>query len=537
MSGAAATALHPDATGVQVMLRIAWRTHWRGAVVWTLALGATMTFTAVAVAGLYDTPAKIHSYATAVTSGSALQAINGHVEGIDSLGGVVQDEFGFLASFLLPLLGVSLVARSSRREEEAGRLETVLAGRVARHDPILAALALATAALLATGALFAAGLIAAGVPATGSLLYAASLATLGFVFAGWAALLAQVSLHSRTVYVGGLLALAVAYVLRGVGDVTGTWLTWLSPLGWSERSAPFGDQRWWALALPVALGAALAGAAVRLAARRDLGSALLRGGAGPRTAAGPLLRPLGFAAWLHRSTILGWLAGGLILTAMMGALAQQLLDAMAGNPALSEALGVAGGDDWDGFVSSTQLYLAVLATGYAVHAVSTLRAEEAEGRLETRLAGTAGRTRWLAAHGLVVLGGLLVVVVLPSLALALTGAWSTGRGVDLTGTIGAGLAYLPAEGLLAALALALYGARPRALGLAWLAYAVVTFVAFLGPGLNLDRWLLDLAPTTHVGDPPLGDVRPGALLALSALTVGLTAVGFLTFRRRRVPQG
>ncbi len=117
---AVATALPSRGSGLQVMLRIVWRTRWRGAVVWVLALAATMAFTAVAVAGLYDTPSKIHSYATAVTSGNALQAINGHVEGIDSLGGVIQDEFGFLASFLLPLLGVSLVARASRREEEIG---------------------------------------------------------------------------------------------------------------------------------------------------------------------------------------------------------------------------------------------------------------------------------------------------------------------------------------------------------------------------------------------------------------------------------
>lgn len=532
-----ATTLPSRGSGLQVMLRIVWRTHRRGAVVWVLALAATMAFTAVAVAGLYDTPAKINSYATAVTSGNALRAINGHVEGIDSLGGVIQDEFGFLASFLLPLLGISLVARASRCEEETGRLETVLGGCVARHHPPLAALALATGALVVTGALFAAGLIASGVPVSGSVLYAAALSALAFVFAGWAVLLAQVSLHSRTVYVGGLLAVGAAYVLRGAGDVAGSWVAWLSPLGWSEKTAPFGDQRWWVLGIPVLVGAALSGAAVRLASRRDLGSALLRGRTGPCRAAAPLLRPLGFAFWLHRPSILGWLTGGVLLTGMMGALAQQLLDAMTGNPALSQALGVAGGNGWDGVVAATQLYLAVLATGYAVQAVATLRAEEADGRVETRLAGTLGRTRWLAAHALVVLGGLLAVVLLSSLGLALTGAWSTGRGVDLASTIGSGLAYLPAEGLLAGLAFALYGARPRAFGLAWLTYAVVSFVAFLGPGLHLAPWLRDLAPTAHVGNPPLGDTNSGALLALSGVAVVLTAVGFLFFRCRRVPQG
>ena len=86
------------------MVGIVWRTHRRGILVWVIVLAASMMGTAAAVAGLYDTPAKIHTYAAAVTSGSGLAAINGHVEGIDSLGRVIQDEFGFLASFLLALL-------------------------------------------------------------------------------------------------------------------------------------------------------------------------------------------------------------------------------------------------------------------------------------------------------------------------------------------------------------------------------------------------------------------------------------------------
>ena len=122
------------------MLAVQWRTHRRGTLVWMFALIASMVGTAGAVAGLYTTPEKIHTYAQAVTAGDALVAINGRVEGIDSLGGIIQDEFGFLAAFLLPLLGISLVAQVTRREEEAGRLEAVLAGRVARHVPVLAGL-------------------------------------------------------------------------------------------------------------------------------------------------------------------------------------------------------------------------------------------------------------------------------------------------------------------------------------------------------------------------------------------------------------
>ena len=221
--------------------------------------------------------------------------------------------------------------------------------------------------------------------------------------------------------------LAAAYVLRGVGDTTTSWLTWLSPLGWAEKTAPFGDQRWWMLAVPAVAGLASGGAAVWLAARRDVGSALLRGGAGPARATRLRRRPIGFAVWLHRPATAGWLAGGILLTAMMGALARQFLDALAGNSALGDAMGINGGRPLDGFVAVTQLYLAVIGAGYVIQAIGTLRAEEAEGRLETRLAGTLSRARWLAAHGAVIAAGLVLIVAGSSAVLALSTAWSVGN--------------------------------------------------------------------------------------------------------------
>ena len=522
--------------GTATMLTILWRTQRRALLVWVAVLAGSMIATATAVAGLYDTPAKIHTYATAVTSGNALQAINGHVEGIDSLGGVVQDEFGFLAAILLPLLGINLVTRATRREEESGRVELLLGGRIARHQPTLAALLSATGAILATAILFAAGLAASGIPVTGSVLYAASLAGLAFVFAGLTALLAQVAMHARSVYAGALLVLGASYVLRGVGDVTDTGVTWLSPLGWAEKAAPFGQQRWWALALPLTVGAVLAAAAVLTARRRDLGSALIQGRTGPARATGALLNPIGFAARVHRPAIVGWLAGGLLLTSMMGTLAQQLIDAMTGNPALADAMGISPTAPLEGFVAVTQLYLAVIATGYVVQAVGVLRGEETAGRLEHRLSGTTSRTRWLGAHTLVVVAGLLFVVGASSLALAGTVAWSLGDADQTSAILGAGLAYLPAELVLTGLALAVYGVRPRAYPLAWAVYAAVTFVAFLGPGLQLPRWALDLAPTTHVGNPPLDAISTPGLVGLSALAMLLALIGLLGFRRRNIPQ-
>jgi ABC-2 type transport system permease protein len=522
--------------GLGTMVAIVWRTSYRSVVVWVGALTLCMIGTAAGVAGLYDTPAKIHTYAQAVTAGNALAAINGRVEGIDSLGGVIQDEFGFLASFLLPLLGIALIAGSTRREEESGRLETVLGGRIARHQPTLAAQIVAGVAITTTAVLFAAGLIVTGVPVSGAILYSTALAALALVFAGLASVAAQLVAHTRGVYTCGLIALAVAYLLRGVGDTTHTWLSWLSPLGWAEKTAPFGNQRWWTLAVPAVTALATAGAAVWMAARRDVGSARLRSGPGPGRATAWRRRPVGLAVWLHCPATLGWLAGGILLTAMMGALSRQFLDAMAGNRALGQAMGIGGSRPLDGFIAATQLYLAIIATGYLVQTIGTLRAEEADGRLETRLTGTLSRLRWLAAHTAVVATGLVLVTAGSSVVLAASTAWSLGNTAEVGAVLTAGLAYLPAELVLAGLALMLFGPWPRGFGFAWGGYAIATFIALLGPGLKLTPWILDLAPTTHIGNPPLGTVHPADLTALAVVAVTLVTVGFAAFRRRDVPR-
>ncbi|HEX7716509.1 MAG TPA: hypothetical protein VF416_04410, partial [Marmoricola sp.] len=182
---------------LDTMLRIRVRTAWKAVAAWVLGIGLTVVATTSSISGLYDTPAKITSYADAVTAGDAMVVINGRVAGVDSLGGIVANEFGFVASFAIPFMAVALMARMTRRAEELGRLEMLLAGRIGRSAPLVAALTITTIALGLVAATLAASLLAIGVPATAALLYSASMGALGLVFAGFAAVAAQLVEHAR----------------------------------------------------------------------------------------------------------------------------------------------------------------------------------------------------------------------------------------------------------------------------------------------------------------------------------------------------
>jgi ABC-2 type transport system permease protein len=127
-------------------------------------------------------------------------------------------------------------------------------------------------------------------------------------------------------------------------------------------------------------------------------------------------------------------------------------------------------------------------------------------------------------------------VLASSIVLAAGMAWSMGPSTNLGRVLGAGAAYLPAELLVAGLALALFGLWPRAFPAAWAALAAVAFIAFLGPGLKLPKWVLDLSPTTHVGNPPLGTVEAPPLVILGTIAAVLGVVAAVGLRRRGVPQ-
>ena len=59
-------------------------------------------------------------------------------------------------------------------------------------------------------------------------------------------------------------ALGAAFILRAAGDAGTTALSWMSPIGWGQRTLTFVADRWWPLVIPLVTGIALTGLAVAL---------------------------------------------------------------------------------------------------------------------------------------------------------------------------------------------------------------------------------------------------------------------------------
>ncbi|MFI6926710.1 ABC transporter permease [Nonomuraea spiralis] len=431
------------------------------------------------------------------------------------------------------------VVRHTRREEDAGRTELLRAGVVGRRAPLGAALLVAGTTSLAGGALVAAALLAAGLEPAGTLAYGAAVVVAGWVFAGIAAVAAQLVREARTATVIGLYALGLAYVLRYTADASGQhWLKALSPLGWSHMVDAYKDERWWLLGVSALVAGALCAVAYTLAGRRDLGSGLLAERPGRESAPG-LRGPVSLAWRLHRGLLLKWAAGTAAFAAVGGAMGPLAKDVLA-RPSvvvtnITTLLGVSPEAALDGYMWYYLLILAYCIALYPVLMIVRLRSEETSGRAEAVQATPLTRVRWAAGH--LVVAALGTAALLALTALVFSAVYGALLG-DFTGTaprfLAAALSQAPAAWCVGAVCLAAYGLVPRAsVPLCWAAWILTALLGQVvapfygvwgGTPFEPFHYLPNILAGQAFGTVPV--------LVLLALTAVLTAGGLLALRRR-----
>ncbi|MCB7136660.1 ABC transporter permease [Cellulosimicrobium marinum] len=521
--------------GLGAVLRLQLRTGWVGLAAWTGGLVATYVATVAAIDATYGTPEQLATYGATVGADPTMAAINGTPYGADTLGGVVANEFGFVAALAVPLMGLTLVARSTRRAEEVGLLELVRSRAVSARAPWTAALLLGAGALVLVGAGAAVTLVSYGVDVGDAVLYGASLTGLGLVFAGVATLAGQLQRRASAVVGTGVVVLGAAYVLRALGDVRDNGWRWLSPLAWQQETRPFADDaRVWPLLLALGVAAGLVAAGLVLVGRRDLGSAVVASRPGPVHAGALLRSTTGLAVQQHGPVLLAWAAGAALVGAVFGAFTGDVDDVVTANPDLQTLLaGATGGSDpasW--YVSYCLVLTLLMATGAGAQVIGRARAEETRGRLEPVLARAVPRARWIATHAGVAVAGTVLVALAGGAGLALTAAADG----DAAGTLAATATSLPAVLVVPSLGVALFGALPRFTAAVWGAFAYVALVELLGATLRLPGWALDLSPLHAVGRLPVEDASGVAVTLSGLLAVALVVLGIVGFRHRDIPR-
>ncbi len=484
----------------------------------------------------YPTLADRIAFAHSFAGNDALRLFYGYPYDAVTIGGYSAWRVGGTLAIVAAVFGVLAAVRALRTEEDTGRIELILAGRVGRGTAYLAALGAIAAGAVILWAAEAAGFILGGLPAGESAYLALATASVVAVFTGVGALASQLAPTRRVALELGTGVVVACLLVRAIADTSAGagWLRWLTPLGWAEQLRPFAGAQSWVLVLPLVATALLLSAAAWIAARRDIGTGVLPA----RDSADPDLRLLGSptaqALRAERGGLIAW-AGGVGLFALILGMLSASISSAGISKSMREQLAKLGSGSIatpSGYIAFVFLFFILAVSLFVCAQIAAARREEAEQRLETLLALPVGRERWLA--------GRLALAALAATGLSLlaglftwAGAVSQGVPITLPKLLEAGANCLPVALLFLGLATLAYALAPRASG--GIAYGLVT-AAFLwqlvGSLLGVPKWTVELTPFAHVGLVPTQAFRAGSAAVMLAIALATMLGALWAFRRR-----
>lgn len=531
-----AAELDTPLTGTRALIRLNLRLDRLRILIWALAVGLGVWSSVLALQEAFPTEESLQARA-ALLGNPATIMMTGPAFALDdyTFGAAVANELSLYVVLAVAIMSVLLAVRHTRADEESGRLELLRAHPVGRFAPATASVVTVAVANLLVGAATTMGLLVAEMETQSSLAFGAATTATGLVFAALTTVFAQLTENARGVTGAGMAAVAIAYLVRGVGDVIdnqGSWLSWFSPFAWAQQTRLFVDLRWWPLLVALGVTVLLYALAMAFAQRRDLGAGLRPARRGPATAARALLSPAGVAQRLLRGGLVAWSIGAFFFAVAMGALATELDSFLAENPAFGDWVALGGTDLTTEFAGLILTYVLIAPLIVAVSGVLRLGAEEQSGRTEQVLASGVTRTTYLGGWITTVAAQTVVLTVLCGLGVGIGVGAATGDAALIGDLVVAAVVFLPALLLLGALAVALHGMLPRLTGIAWLAVVWVALVLFLGELLGLPGWAMDLSPFTHTPVLPGADPEAAPLLIMSGIAAALVVLGLVGFRRR-----
>jgi ABC-2 type transport system permease protein len=505
-----------------------------------VSFGALFAFVSyvnvVGYSNSYPTLSDRLGFAHAFGANASIRLFYGKPYDLLSIGGYSAWRVGGVLSIFAAMWGLLAAIRALRAEEDAGRLELVLAGVVSRRSAYLAVLAaIGAGAALLWLAIFL-GLAGAGLAAGGSAYLGLAIVSVVPVFAGVGALASQIAPTRRVALELSSAVLTVALLLRVIADTSSSleWLRWATPLGWAEELRAFAGPRPEVLLLPMATGVALLVCAGNIARWRDVGNGLLARSDTARPRVRLLSSPTALALRDERGSFAGWLLGMGFFAFVIGLISTSISSAgvPAGLQQQLRKLGAISITEPSGYIGLSFLFFVLAVSLFACSQLAAARREEAEGRLETLFALPVDRRRWLAGRLLLAAAGT-AVLGLASGILAWAGASAQHADVSFASMVEAGANCLPVALLFLGLGALAYALLPRVgAGIAYSLVAVTFVWQLFGGLLGAPRWLLDLSPFQHVGLVPAQPFRATAAAAVVALALLASLAALWAFRRR-----
>jgi ABC-2 type transport system permease protein len=260
-------------TGVGTLLRLALRRDRVRLSVWVAALTLMMVYAPNAVKLAYPGEEQRLARVNLLKTPAGMMLGGPMFGGNETdLGAMMANELMLTLIIAASIMSILTVIRHTRAEEESGTAELVMSSVVGRYARTFAALVLIGGVNAVLAVTMTIAMSATGFRIVDTAAMSLGITGVSMLFGTVAAVTAQLWRQARTATGAAMGVLAVAVLVRGVGDVinnSGSALSWFSPIAWAQQMRAFVDLRWWPLAMLVALTITLMLTAAVLEVRRE----------------------------------------------------------------------------------------------------------------------------------------------------------------------------------------------------------------------------------------------------------------------------
>ena len=543
--------------------------NWVRFVVWFVLVVGMLAFIATYYQGLFagDAGAKeLQTFVQTVNS-PALLSMVGLITHPVSIAGATWCKAFMMSALMLGIGIVFLMTRNLRADEDQGRAELVRAYPLGIHSRLAASVILMSALSIVIGVFTALvmsslnlcelnGQAMCANPGPSAWVFGLSLTGAGLVGVGIGALTNELAPSSGSANGMGTGLFGLFYLMRIIGDVQttwtpgvsadgfqtmtpsgwGQWLTWVSPIGWSQKMDPWGANLVWPLLLSVAFTAVLVALAWALQSRRDLGDSIAPERTGKANASRTLTTVWGLGARLQRGSLIGWFIGVFVFAAVFGSVTTAMHD-------LLTSANLAGIDNLHLTTNLLSVVanlfmplLALVVSIFAAQSATMMRSDESRGVLESQLGTSVGRTSWVLQRLAVTFVAVLILLFICGLALGSTFDSLVPDANQMWPIIGSFYAYVPACMIVAGIFVLGFGWWPRfSVAVTWIVIGALWVIMIVGLAVPIPKAVLDAMPFNATPKVPYDAMNWPPVLWLTLVTVVFIVLGLVGFRRRNVP--
>jgi ABC-2 type transport system permease protein len=507
--------------------------------VWLLGL-LFFTFSVAAVfPDLYQTAEERQSIA-ATMNNPAIISMVGPGYGLDNYtpGAMMAHQMLLFTALAAAIMSILLVTRHLRADEEEGRVELIRSFPVGRLANISASFIVLIFVNITLALIIGFGLASMKIESIdleGSLLYGAAIGAGGLMFAGLTAIFNQLTQNARGALGFSFAALGAAYLIRAIGDVNQSGLSWLSPFGYVTGTKVFVENDWIPIATAAGIAILLGVFAFYLQSIRDLNTGFLPAKKGRELANKTLLSPIGLTFRLQRTGLICWTAGMMILGISYGSVLGDLESFFQDVDMMKRMLvPVEGFTLTEQFLPMLLSVMAMVGTIPVLMAVLKMAGEEKRGQAENIFSLAVSRNRYMWSY--IVIALISAILMLSAIAI---GLWSASAAVMEVpfqlGMIFKGVfAFLPAFIFMISVSILLVGMIPNKAAWIWVYLLYSFIVVYLGNLLQFPDWMSKLSPYGYIPQIPVENMDYPSAAMMTMLAAFIMIAGLFFYNKRDI---